>query len=98
MKWWFLDGRAEQALIRRECPPGQTQNCPIKERKSFAESDGYFAAEARKVQSLLDYMKTLERIAEDCKQRSFTPASSDRLEQKRLDIGSLLPQVSQAPL
>lgn len=89
MKWWFLDGREHNALIRRKCPPGQTKDCPIEEKKSFAEADGYFSAEARKVQALLDYMKSLERLAEQCKQNVVSSQAVSQVQDDSLDIENL---------
>ena len=49
VKWWFLDGKEENALIRR------ARGGEIMERMTYQEADGYLCLSPLDVQALRDY-------------------------------------------
>jgi len=49
VKWWFIDGKQEKALIRRDASGA------IAERLTFEQADGYLAMSPSDVEALLNY-------------------------------------------
>lgn len=58
VKWWFNDFRDEKSFVRKEC---DGDKCEVKERLSYEQADSYFAISPQDFESLLSYIKNLER-------------------------------------